>query len=342
MGALEDYYKRNHDEAQQRLIDQQNAARAQGLDPALAGQQPSTAPATSPLGVAAGAPAPETIDPRYAGASGSYIPTSTGSVDPGHPNAFQTVFGQDQTVVTPALQGMLPDKGDVPAVNAAMADYDARHKTWVNDILGALDHLKHTSGLDDLLKTKDRIDYLKKSEPGKPDLGAIQHQSDRDRLLTTIGGTYEPLIAQLQESAAGRGPSAAMSTYRAAADDASNRNYGIAASSKGTGGQRAALFQAALGQNAQDAQGAARQSAIIAAQEQNQGRAALNSALQGLTNVYGTTNLLGDTSHQQDKNQDAYNEAIGINAKIQSDNAARASAHTDAAVSTGAKIAGGI
>lgn len=338
MGALEDYYKRQN---QLILAAAQANEVSHGRDPALV-NQPSAAPApgASPLGVAAGGGAPG-LDPRLAGSSGSYVPQSNGGVDPGNPTFLERAFGQDQTKVTAATQATLSDKGDIPAVNAAMADYDARHKAWEQQMVATVDRVKNGS-FSDKVHSREIIDGMLKQEPAKPDLQAIQHQSDRDRLLSTIGGAYQPLIAQLQESAAGRGPSAALNTYRAAADDASSRNYGLAASARGTGGQRAALFHAALGQNAQDAQGAARQSAIIAAQEQNSARAALNSSLQGLTNVYGTSNLLGDTQHQQDRNQDAYNEAIGINARIQSENADRASKKLDQAVDTGAKLAGGV
>lgn len=332
MGALEDYYKK-----QQQLIlaaAQQNEIN-NGRDPARVGQ-PAAAPAPSPVSVAAGAPTPD---------ASSYVPQSNGGVDPGRTNVAERVFGQDQTKVTAATQAALPDRGDAALVAAANSEYERLTAEWkarqvelTKQMSDAFDHQDFAK----LIKLQTELMKTAASPPGKPDLLAIQHMSDRDRLLTTIGGTYEPLIAQLSDAASGRGPSAALNTYRAAADDASSRNYGIAASAKGTGGQRAALFQAALGQNAQDAQGAARQSAIIAAQEQNQARGALNSSLQGLTNVYGTTNLLGDTSHQQDKNQDAYNEAIGINAKIQEGNAARASEHLDKGLEAGGKLAGGI
>ena len=329
---------------------QQNEA-AQGRDPALVAQPPP-----SPLATAAGAPATGGYgdayggyvapggnvapDPTVAGASGSYVPVS-GGVSTGADRGFlPSLIGTDNTTVNAALQQTLPDAGDVARVNAAQADYakvqaDFRDRyVQLNEIVkreGPVTEAGHAAYEEIVRMSKPE------NQPKPPDLTAITHQSDRNRLLNIGLAGYKPLIEQLQAASIGQGPSIAVDTYRAAADDASNRNYGLAASAKGTGGQRAALFQAALGQNAQDSQGAARQAGIIRAQEQQQARSALGAALAGQTNVFGTANLLGDTEHTQDKNQDANNAAILENAHISEENAKAGTNALKSGVDTTAK-----
>ncbi len=111
----------------------------------------------------------------------------------------------------------------------------------------------------------------------------------------------------------------------------------MAASSNGTGGQRAALFQAALGQAAQGQQQAANQAATIRAQEQQQAGAAVNSASQGLTNVYGMQNLYGGTLDTQKANQDAQNNAIALNEEIAQNNANNSTGLAKSVVNSGAQ-----
>lgn len=273
------------------------------------------------------------------GEASSYVAEERGGADPGSRNFLDTLMGQDKTHVNYAEIATLPDAGDENAIAAANAEYQQRYKDWLQQIQDAQQRFHDADGISDLIARGKELEALTKSPPAKPDLSAIEHRSDRARLLNMATNDYRPLIDSLKTAAEGKGPSAALNYYRAAADDAAKRNYGMAASARGTGGQRAALFQAAMGQNAEQAQGAARQAAIIGAEEQNQARASLNAALTGLTGVYGTSNLLGDTRATQEFNANARNEATNVNAGIAKSNAANAQQFTKDVVNSGAKAA---
>src|SRR5262252_600011 len=334
MGALEDYYRRKEEEslaAQQRtpytgtfMEPSQNAGNSSAPNPAPGG-------APYQPGVSGNQAAP-----IAGGTSGSYAPTSTGAVHQGDRNFLQTLMGQSDVSVDPALQATLPDAGDVAAVTGAQAEYQARHDTWsqqMNDLKNRIQ--ADPMGSKDLIK---QFQALGAQEPQKPDILAIQNQSDRARLLNEASAAYQPLISSLLSASQGRGPSAALNYYGQAADDAARRTLGAAASARGTGAQRAALYGAAMRQNAETNLGAARQAAITGAEEQNQARASLNQALAGLTNVYGTQ-LYGGTQHQQDQNQQAYQNAARINVGIQEKNAENETNAVKGWVDTGAKAA---
>lgn len=295
------------------------------------------------LGGAVSSPPPAAAggaDPSQPGYT-SYVGQQNGGAQSGSRGFMDVLTGQDNTHVNPALQATLPDAGDVAAVNSATAEYQKQHDAWTQELL-ALKARIHSGDINEIIHAKENLDALTAREPQKPDLSAIQHQSDRNRLLNIGIGAYTPLIASLSSAAAGNGPSAALNYYRAAADDASRRTLGAAASARGTGGSRAALYQAALRQNAEATQGAANQASQIGAQEQNQARASLNAALAGLTNVYGTSNLLGDTQQQQAANQQAQNQAIGLNTQIAENNARNATDFAKTAIKTGAEAAGAV
>lgn len=281
--------------------------------------------------------------------------------DPGSRTPLDVLTGQNTGRATPDTIPSLPDAGDQATIAAAQQNYTAQRLAWLKSMVSPGGPVPPTS-LSGITFMHD-IDVLEHPEkyggtgggpyqnalaskggngsPTMPDALAVQSQSDRARLLGEAAAGYAPLIGMLMSAAQGNGPSAALNTYRAAADDAARRTYGDAASARGTGGQRAAIFQAALGQAAQQRQQAAGQSAIIAAQEQNQARAGLGSALAGLTNVYGT-DLYGGTQAQQGANQNAQITADKINADIANNNATNQTNAIKGYIDTGAKIAGGV
>lgn len=146
------------------------------------------------------------------------------------------------------------------------------------------------------------------------EIRAEQVKNDRARILGQASQQYGGLISGLQGEAFGDPnagyPSAAQSTLQAATDRNNRMAYGMAASAQGTGGQRAALFGAALGQSAMQNQSAANDAATLRAQEtqqakanQIQARTQLGQAIGDQTNAYNTL-YSGDTD-QQNSNLEA-------------------------------------
>lgn len=272
----------------------------------------------------------------------SYVGQQNGGVSGNTAGPLGLLAGQNTSQVTPALQSTLPDAGDVAAVNSANAQYKILQDQWQTQqqelgskIIDAANHGDLPSQLRYLSQLRD----LQAKPPQPPDVTAIQNQSDRNRLLNEATDAYTPLINSLGSAAQGQGPSQALDQYRIAADEAQRRLLGVAASSNGTGGQRAATQQSALAQVAQAQQQSAGQAAAIGATEQQNARSALNSSLAGLTNVYGTQ-LYGGTQNQQTSNQNAQNNAIALNAQTANQNAANASALSRSVVSAGAQAVG--
>lgn len=293
----------------------------------------------------------------------SYYAPQSGGITAKDRSPLDVLAGQNNTTVNAALQGQLPDAEDAAKVNAAMGEYQKAHDNWNSQMQALFEEMRRDPFNAIKNNIKGRMDALAATEPRKPDLGAIQNQSDRARLLNQGYLAYDPLIRDLASAAAGRGPSQALNQYniaaadarqqyKSAADQAALRTLGTAASMRGTGGQRAALWQAAMGDIAtqnQDTAGrlasidqqAAEKAAAIGANEQQNARSAEIAALAGQTNVYGNQ-LYSGTQHQQDMNQNAENEAIALNAKIQSDNAANASQLAREGVKAAGTAAGNI
>jgi len=240
----------------------------------------------------------------------------------GSGNLLDAFMGQNSGKATPNTIGMLPDDDAAAAVAEAQAKYDAEHKVYETNANAAVgDYLKNLgqSGTNIWGQMAAPVNAIINA-PAPVDVAEIQANQDRRRLLALAMSAYQPAISDLLSASRGEGPSAALNYYREAADDAARRNYGVAASAQGTGGQRAALFQAAMGQDALDRQKGANKAAIVGAEEQNQARSSLNSTLSGLTNLYGNI-LYSGTQHNQDQNQDAANRADEINAGIAANNA---------------------
>ncbi|HVW26235.1 MAG TPA: hypothetical protein VHC69_12755 [Polyangiaceae bacterium] len=272
------------------------------------------------------------------GASGSYTPQQNGGVTGGGGGIGAALLGQNTTQVSPALISTLPDSGDAAAVEGAENDYQQKLAAYqqANSLQGHADeqqtilqieqnpnHLSPTQLGDAITQEMARYSALTAAPPTAPDLSAVEAQSDRERLLNEASQVYQPLIQQQLGIATGTAPSAADLTYRAAAQDAQARAYGSAASINGTGGQRAALMQAAMGQAAQTQQTAATTAAQLRAQESNQAVQNVNQGLQGLTDIYGRSNLYGGTLQTQQENQSAQNNATNTNEQIDSANAAK-------------------
>src|SRR5262245_963073 len=211
--------------------------------------------------------------------------------------------------VTPVFQTNYGDEGD-QAKYAAMvksrADELASLEEWAHRMTQTPEGWSKGFiwGQAATPEAKAKMARLESLRANPVDISAIQAQSDRDRLLKEGLNTYKPLIGMLMTAARGEGPSAAVNYYKQMSDDAARRNYGLAASARGTGGQRAALFQAAMGQEAIDRQKAANQGAQIGAEEQQRARQGLIAAAAGLTNVYGNY-LYGGTKEQLAANQHA-------------------------------------
>lgn len=296
-------------------------------------QQLRAAAATAtPAGAAAATPIPA--------GTGSYVGQQNGGVTSGNRSVWDVITGQNRSQVNPALIASLPDAGDQQAVADAQANFQRQHDAWAMQLQNVAAQMKGLSPFDPKFKAgMDQLNQLKAAEPQAPDQLAIQNQSDRNRLLNEATSAYQPLIASQLAVATGQAPSAAESTYRTAADDASRRAYGLAASAQGTGGQRAALFQAAMGQQAQVQQQAANDAAKIRAQEINSAGAAANSSLQGLTGIYGMSNLYGGTLDVQKFNADSRNTANQVNSGIQQNNANNSTSLAKSALSTAAQAA---
>lgn len=106
------------------------------------------------------------------------------------------------------------------------------------------------------------------------------------------------LAGGLEEAVAGRGPSVAELQFQKSKEDAMAGNSAIAASAQG--GNRALAARSAMYANAQMGQAAARDSAILRAQEQIQARGELANAIQ-----QGRAADLGFASTQAGMNQEA-------------------------------------
>lgn len=260
------------------------------------------------------------------------------STNPGSQTIGGAILGQNPTTVTPNTVPILADAGsNADAMAAAQQDWQnqtAQRKSQADALLAQIQAQAQKTGSfspEAMNLMAQRAELLKPLPP--PDPGAIQAQADRQRLLGEAAQAYGPLISGLQSAAAGQGPSSALNAYKAAADDSAARTYGDAASGNVSGGQRGALFQAAMAKNAQMRQQGAMGAATIGAQEQNQARSSLGSALAGLTNIYGTE-LYGGTQAQQGANQNAQNTADQINANISSGNASNLSSFVKSGLST--------
>jgi len=277
--------------------------------------------------------------------------------DPGSRSAIDVLTGQNKGTATPDTIPHTSDQGDQALIDQAQSQFLPGRIAWLQSNLQsnggavpdgslaalsyrhAIDVLQHPEKYGGIRSAQWNIAIKGPSTTGPtPDPLAIENQQDRARLLAEAAAGYAPLIGMQMSAAQGNGPSSAMNTYRAAADDAARRTMGDAASARGTGGQRAALFQAALGKAAEQRQQAAGQAAIIGAQEQNQARAGLGSALAGLTNVYGTE-LYGGTQAQQGRNQDAQIQSDKINADIANSNATNQTNAIKGYIDTAGKVA---
>jgi hypothetical protein len=223
----------------------------------------------------------------------------------------------------PALINSLPDIGDANQVTDAQNQYKAQHDAWAQaNTMGAYfaeqEHIQHmqASGAssDDITKELARFTNLKMNEPKPPDILAIQKQQDRDRLLSLGKNVYDPLMASQLAMATGTGPSAALATYQTAADNAQRRAYGMAASSNMTGGQRASLFQAALGNAALGQQAAGNDAAKLRIQEMSTAGSNLANTAAGVAHIYGAPNLITDTQNTEGTNVGAENKATADNA----------------------------
>jgi hypothetical protein len=239
-------------------------------------------------------------------------------------NVWESLTGQSNDYATPDFITTNPDEENKAAIAAANDQYmkdvakfqeDAK---FLADEMGREFHEHFMS--DRFVQLKNQLEMMGRPEnqPQKPDPIAIEAQSNRSRLFKQAAQQYQPAISDLMAASRGEGPSAALNYYREAADDAARRNYGMAASARGTGGQRAALFQAALGQEAMDRQKAAMKAAQVGAEEQNAARAQLGQLLNSQTDVYRY--LAGDTSHVRDVNQNAAAQNTAINAGIGKEN----------------------
>lgn len=179
------------------------------------------------------------------------------------------------------------------------------------------------------------------------DIQGEQRANDRAKLLDQAHNQYEPYLRLLAGQSFGNPdsgqPSAAMSTLQAATDRNVNTGYGMAAGSSGTGGQRAALFQAAIGNAAGQNQQAANAATTLRAQEhqqsvanQQQTRSLLSQALGQQTDIYG--NLLTDTSNQANENLTAADEHNTNEQKRLADNAAGTQKIVTSVLDTTAKV----
>lgn len=145
--------------------------------------------------------------------------------------------------------------------------------------------------------------------PTQQEIAQGQIQGDRARLLGNASN-YNQLVGQLQQSAAGNGPSAALDTLREGNARANANGYGMAASANVAPGQRAALFNAAINQTGANNQQAARDAAVMRANETNTARAALGTTL-------GQQNTPLQALYAGSQERDLANQ----NAGIQQDNA---------------------
>jgi hypothetical protein len=143
---------------------------------------------------------------------------------------------------------------------------------------------------------------------------AEQVKNDRARLLGAANVSYRSLEESLSPQAFGNpdagAPSAAMSTLQAATDRNIRSNYGMAAGAEGTGGQRSALMQAAMGNAATQNQAAANSAVTLRAQEHQQNvqnqlsnRQLLSQAMGDQSNLYNT--LYSGDSNREDQNLNA-------------------------------------
>jgi hypothetical protein len=151
------------------------------------------------------------------------------------------------------------------------------------------------------------------------DAASLSYQ-DRARLLSTAGG-YGRLAGQLQDAAAGRGPSAAQDTLREGTARNIAGQYGMAASGNVAPGQRAALLGQAINNVGSAEQTGARDAAVLRASEVAGARQQLGSTLAGKAGIEST--LYGGTQDVNAANQAAYQHADDTAAGIASSNADR-------------------
>jgi hypothetical protein len=182
--------------------------------------------------------------------------------------AWNAITGQTNARVAPTVERNAPTQ-------EAMDEYIKRTR-WIEQAKAGA-YGPDQKKMADALRPQDM-----------PDLEAIQQEIDRQNIAGVAGSLgqtaqqYNPLISNLQLAAAGKGPSAALDTYKAAAD-ARNRSLMSMASSGNVapGGGRAALLGSALQTAAQGGQEDARQAGIMRANEMNQAYGQLGQALGG-------------------------------------------------------------
>lgn len=172
-----------------------------------------------------------------------------------------------------------------------------------------------------------------------PTLTGVQEGVDRGNVLGSLAQNGQ-LVSQLQQQAAGNGPSAAMQIYKNTADQNAQRGMGMAASGNVAPGQRAALLGQAVAGAAAGNQVAAGGAAAMRSQEQNQATQMLGGAIGQQTSGYGA--LLGGTQGIQAANQQSANAAQGINAQTAQANANNMGAITKGAISSAGMMAGGM
>lgn len=241
-------------------------------------------------------------------------------------NALQTLTGQNQDRVTPNVIPIYSDEPDQATLALAEQKYQEQVAAFQDQIRAKAARLSEVGVLSkEGAQLKAELEAMNRPEnqPQKPDAGALQAQSDRRRLFALAAGAYQPVINDLLASSRGQGPSAALNVYQQAADNSTRRIMGDAASLRATGGQRAAMYRDAMGQSSDARMEAAKQAAIIGANEQNQARGALNQTLSGLSNLYGNY-LYQGTQNAQQFNAGEQDKADQINYGIQTNNATNA------------------
>lgn len=222
-------------------------------------------------------------------------------------DVLKTAAGQSDYHATPGSVPFMSDPN-----NPAVAEYQRKLATY------------------NALKAKnpglnfDALGIPPPSPPNEEQLRAGQLMSDRSRILG--------LASMNQAAAEGTGPSAAQDTLREGAARSIAQNYGMAASGNVMPGQRAALLNAALGQQQAAGQQTARDVGVLKAQEMQQGQ----------TNLAGNLGSLyqGDLN-RENANLGSFDNTQGINAGVAANNAAGKAALTKSIISAVGGVAKG-